>query len=57
MHLGLVVTEINPDHADAEGATILALPREVFLAAITGDNTSRAAADAVVIARLGEASP
>ena len=22
MHLGLVVTEINPDHADAEGATI-----------------------------------
>jgi hypothetical protein len=36
---------------------VLALPREVFLAAITGDSTSRAAADAVVIARLGEASP
>ena len=36
---------------------LLALPREVFLAAITGDSTSRAAADAVVIARLGEASP
>jgi hypothetical protein len=35
---------------------VLALPREVFLAAITGDSTSRAAADAVVIARLGEAS-
>jgi hypothetical protein len=35
---------------------VLALPRDVFLAAITGDSTSRAAADAVVIGRLGEAS-
>jgi hypothetical protein len=34
---------------------LLALPREVFLAAITGDHTSRAAADAAVIGHLGEA--
>jgi MFS family permease len=36
---------------------LLALPRDVFLAAVTGDSTSRAAADAIVIGHLGEARP
>jgi CRP-like cAMP-binding protein len=34
---------------------LLALPREVFLAAVTGHRDSRTAADRVVSARLGEA--
>jgi hypothetical protein len=39
------------------GVELLALPRDVFLAAITGQASSRAAADLVVTARLGEAGP
>ncbi len=36
---------------------LLALPRDVFLAAMTGQDRSRAEADLVVSARLGEAPP